>query len=128
MYTAAVPQDDRQLYRRSNYTIQDYIDLTFIIKKLEEFDKLKFILLTNEQLAMFNFIGKDICSINKSSQNNSAIHIMKSLSRDKYNLLSNIIIKYQQRIKYKDQKEGKLNEMEEKLFSMIRPEIREICI
>ena len=121
-------KDKLLLYRRSNYTIQDYIDLTFIIKKLEEFDKLKFILLTNEQLAMFNFIGKDICSINKSSQNNSAIHIMKSLSRDKYNLLSNIIIKYQQRIKYKDQKEGKLNEMEEKLFSMIRPEIREICI
>ena len=32
------------------------------------------------------------------------------------------------RIKYKDQEEGKLNEMEEKLFSMIRPEIKEICI
>ena len=121
-------KDKLLLYRRSNYTIQDYIDLTFIIKKLEEFDKLKYILLTNEQLAMFNFIGKDVCSINKNYQNNSAIHIMKSLTRDKYNLLSNIIIKYQQRIKYKDQKEGKLNEMEEKLFSMIRPEIREICI
>ena len=121
-------KDKLLLYRRSNYTIQDYIDLTFIIKKLEEFDKLKYILLTNEQLAMFNFIGKDICSINKNYQNTSAIHIMKSLTRDKYNLLSNIIIKYQQRIKYKDQKEGKLNEMEEKLFSMIRPEIREICI
>ena len=121
-------KDKLLLYRRSNYTIQDYIDLTFIIKKLEEFDKLKYILLTNEQLAMFNFIGKDICSINKNYQNTSAIHIMKSLTRDKYNLLSNIIIKYQQRIKYKDQKEGKLNEMEEKLFSMIRPEIREIYI
>jgi hypothetical protein len=121
-------KDKLLLYRRSNYTIQDYIDLTFIIKKLEEFDKLKYILLTNEQLAMFNFIGKDVCSINKNYQNNSAIHIMKSLTRDKYNLLSNIIVKYQQRIKYKDQEEGKLNEMEEKLFSMIRPEIKEICI
>ncbi len=121
-------KDKLLLYRRSNYTIQDYIDLTFIIKKLEEFDTLKYILLTNEQFAMFNFIGKDVCSINKNYQNTSAIHIMKSLTRDKYNLLSNIIIKYQQRIKYKDQKEGKLNEMEEKLFSMIRPEIREICI
>ena len=76
---------------------------------------------------MFNFIGKDVCSINKNYQNNSAIHMMKSLSRDKYNLLSNIIVKYQQRRKYKDQKGGKLNDMEEKLFSMIRPEIREIC-
>ena len=120
-------KDKLLLYRRSKYAIQDYIDLTFIIKKLEEFDKLKFILLTNEELAMFNFIGKDVCSINKNYQNNSAIHMMKSLSRDKYNLLSNIIVKYQQRRKYKDQKGGKLNDMEEKLFSMIRPEIREIC-
>ena len=118
-------KDKLLLYKRSSYAIREYIDLTFIILKLDEFEKFKFIMLSNDQLAMFNFIGKDIISINQKNQNTSEIHRMKNYNKNKHVLMSHLIMSYQQRKAEESQK--KLNDVEEKLFSMLRPEIREIC-
>lgn len=118
-------KDKLLLYKRSSYAIKDYIDLTFIILKLDEFEKFKFIMLTNDQLALFNFIGKDVCSINQKHQNTSEIHKMKNYNKNKHVLMSRLIMSYQQRKEIEGQKV--LSDMEIKLFSMLRPEIREIC-
>lgn len=118
-------KDKLLLYKRSSYAIKDYIDLTFIILKLDEFEKFKFIMLTNDQLALFNFIGKDVCSINQKHQNRSEIHKMKNFNKNKHVLMSRLIMSYQQRKEIEGTKI--LNDMEVKLFSMLRPEIREIC-
>ena len=118
-------KDKLLLYKRSSYAIREYIDLTFIILKLDEFEKFKFIMLSNDQLAMFNFIGKDIISINQKNQNTSEIHRMKNYNKNKHVLMSHLIMSYQQRKAEESQK--KLNDVEEKLFSMLKPEILEIC-
>ena len=65
-----------------------------------------------------------MCSINQKHQNTSEIHKMKNYNKNKHVLMSRLIMSYQQRKEIEAQKV--LSDMEIKLFSMLRPEIREI--
>jgi hypothetical protein len=52
-----------QLYNKSYKNLLDYLDISKIVHRLEEVEKFKYATLNKEQFAMFQFISKDICSI-----------------------------------------------------------------
>ena len=58
-------RNKRKLYDKGFETFEDFLDFTFIIKKIDEFDKLKLILLQKHQIALFNFITKELISLNE---------------------------------------------------------------
>ena len=53
--------DKANLYDIAKIVLDDYLDISCIIQKLEELEKLKLVCLTYEQLALFNYIAKDLC-------------------------------------------------------------------
>ena len=74
----------RKLYKKSQDAVSDYFEISYIITKLDELDKLQYVLLTNEQMAMFKFISKDICSLNEYKMKNNPVHRSRSLFNDEF--------------------------------------------
>ena len=77
------------LYDKAKIVLDDYLDIYYIIQKLEELEKLKIVSLTYEQIAVFNNIAKDFCTLD-DKQNESKFHKFKNLDKDK-NKLAEII-------------------------------------
>jgi hypothetical protein len=92
-------KDKKALYDISMSPLSKRIDLVNIIKKIEEIDKLKFVLFNKEQLALFNFISKEKIVLDKKKQLSSTfpINSLYEYINDKDKLAS-VVVNYQ----YKD--------------------------
>ncbi|CAD8090733.1 unnamed protein product [Paramecium sonneborni] len=55
-----------KLYRKSMKEISNHLDVYYILQKLEELNKLKSILLSNQQLLVFNFTPKQMIAPDKN--------------------------------------------------------------
>lgn len=54
------------LYKKCKNVLDRFLDISFIIKKLDEFEKFKTLILNDEQVKVFNYVSKDHCSLNKN--------------------------------------------------------------
>jgi hypothetical protein len=81
----------KKLYTKSKFAIDNYMDITYIIQKLEEFEKFKIVMLTTQQYALFNFISKEMISLDENKLNKHEMTQFKRLEKDQEYLV-NIIL------------------------------------
>jgi hypothetical protein len=108
------------LYKRLKNILLDCLDISNIVFKLEEFEKLKMILLNKEQLAMFQFISKDICTVNERDSLYSDISKMKQFVNNKEEMFK-LIASYKREL---ENKEANISIVDNKLFSMLDEDIK----
>ena len=77
----------KALYDKSSTYLNSIIDISNVVCKLEELEKLKLILLSNEQLALFQYIAKDYVSMNSEvSKQKNKMTAKKKLYRSETHL------------------------------------------
>lgn len=86
-------KNKKKLYKKSKFAINQFLDISFIIKKLEEFEKLKIVLLNPEQIALFDFISREIISLDNERILNHDMTRMKNFDRNK-ETLAKVMINY----------------------------------
>jgi hypothetical protein len=109
----------KKLYLKSKNYIDQYLDFTFIISKLEELEKLKIVMLNTEQLALFNFVSKELISHDQNKVKNHDISIYKKFCSSKENL-ANVIISFKEKLN----KDKILSHTDSKLYSFLNDEIK----
>lgn len=83
----------KELYKKSKEAVSNYFEISYIISKLDELDKLQYVLLTNEQMAVFKFISKDFCSLNEYKMKNNPVNRSRSMFKDDY-LMAKMYLDY----------------------------------
>jgi hypothetical protein len=112
-------KDKIVLYEKSLESLHDYLDISYIITKLEELEKLKLLLLTYEQLAVFNFIAKDFCTLDDLKIKENKIGKYRQFQRDNTQL-ANTIAKFKIRVQEKDN----LSEIDKKIYDLLREDLK----
>jgi hypothetical protein len=110
----------KKLYMKSNFFVEQYMDITYIINKLEELEKLKIVLLNPEQLALFNFLSKELISEDETKIRNHDITVYKKFCSSKDNL-ANVIVRFKEKIN----KHGILSHTDSKLYSFLYDEFKQ---
>lgn len=108
-----------KLYVKSQNTILEFMDISFIIQKLEEFEKMKLVSFNPEQLALFNFLTKELISLNKEKADGHIINKLKSINKNKENSVD-IILKFKEKIA----KNEKVEDIDKRLFSLLLDELK----
>jgi hypothetical protein len=109
----------KKLYDKSNFVVEEFLDITYIIQKLEEFEKFKIVILKSEQIALFNFISKELISLDGEKTKNHSMTKLKALNKDKEHL-ADIILKYRKKM----QTSESLNNIDKKLISLLDEEFK----
>eukprot|EP01017_Pseudomicrothorax_dubius_P029192 TRINITY_DN3521_c0_g2_i1.p1 TRINITY_DN3521_c0_g2~~TRINITY_DN3521_c0_g2_i1.p1 ORF type:complete len:570 (-),score=80.85 TRINITY_DN3521_c0_g2_i1:60-1769(-) len=115
----------RSLFTRAKEKVNNYMDIRFIIEKLQEIDKLKQILLTKEQMLMMKFIPKPEITERVTSraiaydiQENEYDKPLQWITEEK----TDQIIKSYQRIR----QEITTDQVNKRLLEIIDPELKEM--
>jgi hypothetical protein len=108
------------LYASTEKIITEYLDITKIIHRFEEYEKFKLTMLNETQLAMFQCITKEFVSIEDKLRVQSELSRLKILSQDRDQLLS-LIKEYKSQI---DMGTSRMNFVDFKLFNMLDEEIK----
>jgi hypothetical protein len=108
----------KRLYTKSHFALEDFMDITFIIQKLEEYEKFKIVMLNTQQLALFNFISKELMSLDENKLEKHVMTHFKNLDKDKENL-ANIIIEFREKLA-----NSKLDERDKKLYDLLTEEFK----
>lgn len=115
-----LPQIKRKLYDKAKTSLNSLMDISNIIKKLEDFENLKLILLSFDQLALFNFISKENISLNERKLKNHGISNLKILENDKENL-AKIVLNYRDKVSTNTNFE----DVDRKLFNFLVEEFKQ---
>ena len=108
-FKSKVKSKKELLYFKYKEMINQYLDIPYFISKLEEFDKLKYIIFSKEQLSLFKYISNDKISKNFILQNNHLTNKRKFYNNDKE--ISSYIVKF-----VKKKKKVPSNEIEKRLI------------
>jgi hypothetical protein len=111
--------DKFQLYQKSSLVLDYALDITHIIGKLEELEKLKIVILSKHQLALFNFISKYLVSQNKNKEVSSNITKLYALNNDKEALIKLLLD-----FKINNNNENHLTPVDKKLYSFLSDELK----
>jgi hypothetical protein len=79
------------LYNKSLYAIRNYLDITYLIKKFEEFEQLKLVLLNEDQVSLFNFISKELMSLDQAEIHKNRITNTRQDLSDKEKMVAKIL-------------------------------------
>jgi hypothetical protein len=109
----------KQLYHKSTNVIQEFMDISFIITKLEEFEKMKIVMFNSEQLALFNFLSKELITLNKEKSENHFMNKLKNLNKNKDHLV-NMIMKFKEKMARNEAVE----KIDRKLYNLIYDEFK----
>jgi hypothetical protein len=112
----------KSLYNKSQYAISNFFDITYIINKLEEFEKLKLVILDSKQIALFNFISKELISLDESKIKNHYLSSMRGFTKNKENM-TNLIIELRQRIR-NSSNVNVVGNIDKKLLNLLNDEFR----
>ena len=108
------------LYDKAKIVLDDYLDINYIINKFEEFEKLKLISLTYEQLSLFNYIAKDFCTMDQFMLNESKFNKFKNMDKDK-NKLAEIISIFLDKV---DNEDKNLTEIDYKIYDLLKNDLK----
>ena len=76
---------EEKIILKADDIYEDSMDVTKILKKLTEFERLKFILLSEEQLILFNLLDRLVLNVEKGeSMSDSTESIKKSFFSQMY--------------------------------------------
>lgn len=107
------------LYDRSNLVVNEFLDISFIIHKLEEFEKFKLTAFSPEQLALFNFISKELISLNTEKTNLHRMTSIRNFNKDKINLVC-MILNFKEKMKNSEN----IDPIDAKLYELINEELK----
>lgn len=107
------------------------IDLVIILKRLQEFEKLKLLLLNSEQRALFNLMSKPLIYVEEEVKNNKNnihelsdyYHFSRSVGFEKNPNDFNGILEVYKRMKEKENK----SELDKKILKFLSKDIKEFC-
>ena len=108
-----------ELYKKGKSIVNDFLDISNIFNKLEEFKKFKIVLLKSEQLALFNFISKELISLYDRRLKSHSVTYHKMFENDKENMAS-IILGFREKMKNNLQ----LEEIDKKLYNFLNDEFK----
>jgi hypothetical protein len=108
-----------KLYEKSQNAILEFMDISFIIQKLEEFEKMKLITFNSEQLALFNFLTKELISLNQEKSDRHIMNQLINFNKNKENL-AYIIMKFKEKM----MRNENIKEIDKKLYSLIYDELK----
>jgi len=91
-----------KLYQKGSEYLMKYINIFNLVRMLDEVQKLKSILLNNQQLALFNYISKPTICLADEESENPIIHLKNSFDNKKKEEFSELIRKYYKEIKMKN--------------------------
>jgi hypothetical protein len=111
-----------KLYDKASKTLKDYMDITSMVKQLEEFQRLKVILLNCEQLAMFQFVAKDECTLEDKVELRSEIAKLKAFVSD-FEKMVQIILDYKEKL---DSRGIPMSPLDKKLFELLDDDIKKM--
>jgi hypothetical protein len=117
-----VIKNKRKLYDKGYKAFEELLDFTYLIKKIDEFEKLKLILLEKHQIALFNFITKELISLDEEKMKNHEITKLRSFYKNQDNL-SRIIQEYKVKI-ISNQDEFSITEVDNRLIGLLREEYK----
>jgi hypothetical protein len=110
------------LFDKASKALIEYMDITKIVHQLDEYQKFKVTLLNCEQLAMFQFISKDICTLEEQVKLNSEITRMKAFVNNKEQMVE-MLIDYKSKI---DNSGNPITPLDKKLFEMIDADVKKM--
>jgi hypothetical protein len=111
----------RKLYDLSNFAVDEFLDISYIIQKLEEFEKFKLVVLDPQQIALFDFISKELISLDDERIKNHDMTRMKNFNKNKEEL-AKIILNYQEKIKGEA---SVIGSTDRKLFGLLNEELQQ---
>ena len=110
-----------RLLQKSEPILDELLDIRVFVRKLDELDKLKMVLLSEKQLALFNFISKEMCSLDPEKLKQSEMYNFKKKIRDIHEL-GKQVIEYIEDIGQKG--EAPKNAIDEKLINLLHDEVK----
>ena len=106
-----------RLYTSSISVVGEFLDITQIIHKVSEIEKLKIVLFNHQQLALFDFISKELISLEKSKD---LIGEYRQLNADKENL-AKLILDFKQKYKVNN---TEMKGVDKKLYDLLNQEFK----
>lgn len=110
-----------KLFKLGNEILNDYLDISYISHKLEEFEKIKFILFNEDQLALFHFISNTVLSLNNMTDFSSKMNKYKALIKNKETLVK-LVSEYKEKLK----SNMLISEVDGKLVELLDKEVKKI--
>jgi hypothetical protein len=110
------------LFNKASKTLETYMDISYIVQQIEEYQKLKVVLLDSEQLAMFQLIAKDICSLEEMGKLTSEISHLKGLVNN-YEKMVQMLVDYKIKL---DSGDRKMTPLDKKLFDLLDDDIKKL--
>jgi hypothetical protein len=114
-------REKRNLYEKSLNSLKELLDISYILQKIESFEKLKLLLLSYDQLVLFKYVSKDLCSLYESKYAKPTINHLKEINNDNIEKLSETILKFKGRFK---KHTDDLTEFDKKLFDLLRDDLK----
>lgn len=109
-----------EMFQLAKVDLDQYSDISVIIKKLDEYEKFKMVTLNNEQMALFYFISKTMCSLQHAETLKYEINRSKLLSRDEEKLF-NILLDYKTKLRTN---RNMLSEVDKRLIRLLDEELK----
>lgn len=119
MFSSYFGSSEKRSYSQALFHLNEYIDISNVIKRLQDIDKLKQILLTENQRKLFECIPKPVVTSDKAKQNFKKRLTLESLvlnHRPKY--------KKGTRLPETLTKVDKNNPVTNKILEMLDPELK----
>ena len=110
-----------RLLQKSEPILDELLDIRIFVRKLDELDKLKMVLLSEKQVALFNFISKEMCSLDPEKLKQSEMYNFKRKIRD-VNELGKKVIEYIEELGEKGERPK--NAIDEKLLNLLHDEVK----
>jgi hypothetical protein len=109
-----------KLYKKAEEKLQQVMEISYVMNKLEEVEKLKTIMMNTNQIALLNMSSKEVCSLNNEKMRNSEYNRIKYFQTDHklFNTAIHKIIK-----NFVDDKRKK-NKIEKRLIELLPDELK----
>jgi hypothetical protein len=107
------------LYDKAMDILENYLDISNIVNRFEEYEKLKLVLLSDEQFSMFQFIKKDFCSL-KEKVDQCEMAKMKNLAKSKEHMVK-LIMSYVDRL---ERNPDSITVVDQKLLSLLDADLK----
>ena len=77
-------QIKKKLYTKSQKAVRNYLEISYIISKLDELDKLQYAIFSKEQTALFKFVSKNLYSLDVKKMKKNPMNKYRGRLEDEF--------------------------------------------
>lgn len=112
-----------KLYKLAEDKLRRLLDIRTVLTKLEEFEKLKFVLMNGGQISMLNLSSRELCSLNIDTLRMNMFNQYKDFQNDKIRMNKEMDF-YNQNLNEMDE----VSEVDQKLIRLLPEEVRTLLV